>query len=78
MSGIYKIRRFQAGDAEEVSALIAKTLRTVNIKDYSKEYIEANVLSHSTDVLIERARHGHMYVVCDNSRIVGCGAIAGY
>ena len=75
MSDIYKIRRFQSGDAEEVSALIAKTLRMVNIKDYSKEYIEANVLSHSTDVLIEHAKHGHMYVVCDNSRIVGCGAI---
>lgn len=28
MSGIYKVRRFQAEDAEEVSALIAKTLRT--------------------------------------------------
>ncbi len=78
MSDVYKIRRFQAGDAEEVSALISKTLRTVNIKDYSEEYIEANVSSHSADVLIERAKQGHMYVVCDNSRIVGCGAIAGY
>lgn len=71
MSGIYKIRRFRAEDAEEVSALIAKTLRTVNIKDYSEEYIEANVSSHSPDVLIERAEQGHMYVVYDDSRIVG-------
>lgn len=78
MSDIYKIRRFQAGDVEEVSALISKTLRTVNSKDYSEEYIEANVLSHSADVLMERAKQGHMYVVCDNSKIVGCGAIAGY
>lgn len=78
MSGIYEVRSFRAGDAEEVSALIAGTLRTVNIKDYSEEYIEANVLSHSPEVLIKRAEHGHMYVVCDNSRIVGCGAIAGY
>lgn len=31
MSGIYKIRRFQAEDAEEAEALIAKTLRTINI-----------------------------------------------
>ncbi len=75
---VYKIRRFQTSDAEEVSALIAKTLRTVNIKDYPEEYIEANVSSHSADVLIERAEHGHMYVICDNSRIVGCGAIDGY
>lgn len=78
MSGIYKIRRFRAGDAGEVSALIAKTLRTVNIKDYSEEYIEANVSSHSSDVLIERAKHGHMYVAYGDLKIVGCGAIAGY
>lgn len=78
MSDIYKIRRFLVEDAEEVSALIAKTLRTVNIKDYSEEYIEANVSSHSADVLIERAEQGHMYVVYDDSLIVGCGAIAGY
>lgn len=78
MCGIYNIRKFQEKDAEEVSALISTTLRTVNIKDYSEEYIEANVSSHSADVLIDRASQGHMYVVCDNSRIVGCGAIAGY
>ncbi len=78
MRDIYKIREFQETDAEEVSALIAITLRTVNIKDYSEEYIEANVSSHSADVLIDRASHGHMYVVYDNSQIVGCGAIAGY
>ena len=36
MSEIYKIRRFQAEDAEEAAALIAETLRTVNIKNYSK------------------------------------------
>lgn len=34
------IRRFKESDAEEVSALIARTLREVNIKDYSAEYIE--------------------------------------
>lgn len=75
---VYKIRRFQASDAEEVSALIAKALRTVNIKDYSEDFIEANVSSHSPEILIERAEHGHMYVVLDNSRIIGCGAIDGY
>ncbi len=78
MSGIYKVRRFQTVDAQEVSALIAKTLRTVNIKDYSKEYIEATILSLSAEELIKRAEQEHMYVVCDNSRIVGCGAVAGY
>ena len=37
------IRRFEEKDAEEVSALIAKTLRTTNRKDYSEEYIEKEV-----------------------------------
>lgn len=78
MSSVYEVRSFQERDAEEVSALVAVTMRTVNIKDYSEEYIEANVLSHSPEVLIERAREGHMYVVCDGPRIVGCGAIAAY
>ena len=35
-----EIERFRDEDAEEVSALIVHTLRTVNIRDYSGEYIE--------------------------------------
>lgn len=77
MSGKYQIRLFQTGDAEEVSALIARTLRTVNSKDYPEKVIEDNVLSHSPDVMIEQATNGHFYVVCDGPKIVGCGAIAG-
>ncbi len=78
MNDAYKIRRFRAEDAEETAALIAETLRTVNSKDYSEEIIEANVVSHSAEVLLERAGDGHMYVVEADSRIVGCGAIAAY
>lgn len=40
MDNTYYVRRFQTSDADEVSALIIKTLRTINIKDYSAEYIE--------------------------------------
>lgn len=72
------IRSFKEEDAAEVARLIAETLRISNSRDYSKEYIEANISSHSADVLIERAKQGHMYVACDGSRIVGCGTIAGY
>ena len=39
MKGIYYIRRFSKDDANQVSELIIKTLRTINIKDYSEEYI---------------------------------------
>lgn len=73
-----EIRMFKQEDAEELEQVIAETLRVSNGQDYAKEYIEANIESHSADVLIERAKQGHMYVVCDEMRIVGCGAIAGY
>lgn len=74
----YIVRKFQVEDAEEVSALIAKTLRTVNIKDYSEEYIEKDVKMLSSENLIERASWTHFYVICDNDVIVGCGAIGPY
>ena len=73
-----KIRLFQKEDAEEVAHVIAETLKTSNSKDYSIEYINDAITSHSADILIERANEWHMYVACDTKRIVGCGAIAGY
>lgn len=73
-----EIRLFKIEDAIETAQVIAETLRVSNSQDYSSEYIEANIASHPAEVLIARANEGHMYVVCDNSRIVGCGAIAGY
>ncbi len=73
-----EIRRFQPSDAQETSQLIAKTLRESNSKDYSEEYITENINAHSAEVLIKRANEGHSYVVCDSSKIIGCGTIAGY
>lgn len=74
----YIVRKFQAEDADEVSALIIKTLRTTNIKDYSEEYIENDVKMFSPDKVVERAGWTHFYVVCDKSTIIGCGAIGPY
>lgn len=73
-----EIRRFQPKDATETAEVITRTLKISNSRDYPKEYIEANIVSHSADILIERAKEGRMYVVCDDSHIIGCGAIAGY
>ena len=78
MTELMEIRPFKQEDAVETAQVIAETLRTSNSKDYSQNYIEDNISSHSADVLIERAKEGHMYVVCDQARIIGCGAIAGY
>ncbi len=72
------IRRFQDTDADEVSALIATTLWTTNVKDYSSEYIESNVSLLQPRDILERAKWTHFYVVCDENKIVGCGAIGLY
>ena len=69
------IRRIRSEDAETVSALIVRTLREVNIKDYSAEYIENVVQRLQPEDILERAEWTHFYVVCDEDRIVGCGAI---
>ena len=78
MGKTYNIRRFQHSDANEVSALIIKTLRTTNSKDYSAEYIENDVKMFSPEGVIEKAGWTHFYVVCDGETIVGCGAIGPY
>nr|MDE6088974.1 hypothetical protein [Oscillospiraceae bacterium] len=37
------IRRFKNEDSVELADVIAKTLRTTNIKDYSVDYIENDI-----------------------------------
>ena len=78
MSDKYIVRRFHNSDANEVSELIIKTLRTTNIKDYSEEHIENDVRMFTPDRVIERAGWTHFYVVCYKECIVGCGAIGSY
>lgn len=78
MSNSYTVRKFSNSDADEVSALIIKTLRTTNIKDYSEEFIENDVKMFSPEGVIQRASWTHFYVICDGDTIVGCGAIGPY
>lgn len=78
MNEIYTVRKFVNSDADQVSALIIKTLRTTNIKDYSEEFIENDVKMFSPEGVIERASWTHFYVICDGDTIVGCGAIGPY
>ena len=78
MREIYNIRRFQDTDADEVSSLIIKTLRTTNSKDYSAEYIEKDVRAFSPEGVTKRAGWTHFYVVYKGNAIVGCGAIGPY
>lgn len=72
------IRRFEEKDAVEVSNLIVDTLKTINIKDYSKKFIENEVRVLSPKHILERASWTHFYVFCLENEIVGCGAIGPY
>lgn len=73
-----EIRRFRPEDAVPAAQVVTTTLRISNAKDYPPEYIEYNIATHSPEVLLRRAEEGHMYVVCDGGRVIGCGAIAPY
>ena len=75
---IVNIRRFREQDAQKVSALIAKTLRITNIRDYSSEFIENEVKVLTPEYIAWRASWTHFYVVCDGEAIIGCGAIGPY
>ena len=73
-----EIRKFKETDAKEVSDLITRTLREVNSKDYSSDYIENDVKVLQPKHILERSKWTHMYVACDDDQIVGCGAIGPY
>ena len=53
------LRRFRAGDEYAVSDLICTTLAISNRKDYSPEFIEENIRSHSSEVIAARAEEAH-------------------
>ena len=72
------IRKFEIKDAEAVSALIAKTMRTTNVKDYPAEIIENTISRLTPENIIQRAGWMHFYVVCEGDTIIGCGAIGSY
>ena len=73
-----EIRRFREDDAEVVSALIIRTIRISNVKDYPAELMEEVVKSQQPVNVLERAGWTHFYVVEDEGSIIGCGAIGPY
>lgn len=70
-----EIRRYRDEDAEDVSALITETLRVINIRDYTEEYIEELVLHMRPEDIRKRAAEVNFYVVKDGGKTVGCGGI---
>lgn len=73
-----KFRRFQYGDETEIMNLIHLTERTVNIKDYPVKVIDKLVEKVDENFVLKRAQSFHMYVLLDNDKIIGVGAIGPY
>ena len=73
-----EISRIKDDEFEEVSELIAKTARTSFVYYYPKSEIEKVVSSLDYEGVKKRASWTHFYVVKENNKIVGCGAIGPY
>lgn len=72
------IRKFHEGEEFAVSEVIRTTLDISNRKDYSDEFIEENMRSHSPEIIFSRAKEAHFYVATYDNKIIGCGGITGY
>lgn len=70
------IRRFEEKDAQEVAALIRHTLDISNSKDYPD--IAQLIALFTPEYVTQRAGWTHFYVVCEEGKIIGCGAIGPY
>lgn len=73
-----KLRRFRNRDEFAVSDVICTTLAISNRKDYSPEFIEKSIKTHSPEVVAEKAEEAHFYVAMDGETIIGCGGITGF
>ncbi|HEY8890324.1 MAG TPA: GNAT family N-acetyltransferase [Clostridium sp.] len=72
------IRKFDNDDAITVSKIICKNFLEVNIKDYPKEEMEYLSEIYNSDKVLEISDYAHMYVVCIDKKIIGCGAISSF
>lgn len=73
-----EIRRFKKDDAKQIITLICRNLMEVNIKDYSLAEMERLVSVFTPEYIKERAKKGHMYVACEQEKIVGTATISDY
>ena len=73
-----QIRRFKEADASAVSELIRTTIQISNKKDYPADLMDALIQTETPEHVMGRASWTHFYVVEDEGRIIGCGAIGPY
>jgi N-acetylglutamate synthase-like GNAT family acetyltransferase len=72
------IRRFDNNDATTVSKIICRNFLEVNINDYPKEEMEYLSENYNPDKVLQLNAYAHMYVVCIDKQIIGCGAISSF
>ena len=72
------VRRFENGDAEEVSRLICTTIEISNKKDYPEDLADKLIRTETPEHVLGQSGWTHMYVVLDGEKIIGCGAIGPY
>lgn len=76
--GNLEIRRFENNNATAVSGIICRNFLEVNIKDYSREKMEILAKNYNANEVLRVAGYAHMYVVCIENKIIGCGAISSF
>ena len=72
------IRRFENRDAEEVSQVIRTTIEISNKRDYPEELMDELIRTETPEHVLGRSGWTHIYVVLDEEKIIGCGAIGPY
>lgn len=75
MPNAITIRRFEAGDADEVSRLIIDNLLQVNIHDYGEAVVKQLARFYGPEFLLNYAQAGEMYVALAGSGIVGTATL---
>lgn len=70
------IRKFVSGDAQPLSALIRRTIREVNGKDYNQAETHDILAQYTSRYVTSIAAEGSLYVALDeDGSYLGCGAI---
>lgn len=75
---VINIRPFKDGDEVDASKVITKTLMTVNIKDYPKEFMEKLSETMNPELIKKRSEIFDAYIVTDDKKIIGIGMCGPY
>lgn len=71
------IRKIAEKEVNEVSRLICKTLREINIADYPKEIIEKICIKYSPEGIKNLTKKRDIFVLIENNKIAATGALEG-